>query len=162
VRVVCLALLLTALVVLGACASEEVTEPDAAPVTVTETVEAGATDGATTEEATTEETTTEEAPPEPEFTVAQEEAIESALSYLDYAGFSKKGLIEQLKYEGFTPSQAKFAVNAIKVNWRQEAVESAQSYLDYSGFSRQGLIDQLEYEGFTPAQAAYAANKVGL
>ena len=70
-RVVCrvfsLVLLLATLAVLGACASEEVAnEPDTAPLTVTETVEAGATDEATIEEATTEDVTTEEAEPEPE------------------------------------------------------------------------------------------------
>jgi hypothetical protein len=72
------------------------------------------------------------------------------------------GLIEQLKYEGFSKKDATYAADAVGANWKQEAVESAEGYLDLSGFSRSGLIEQLEYEGFTPAQARYAANKVGL
>jgi hypothetical protein len=56
--------LVLALAALSACGGEEavITEPAAEPVTVTETVEVGAT----TEEAETEEATTEEAPPEPD------------------------------------------------------------------------------------------------
>ena len=94
------ALLLVALAVLGACASEEVkTEPDAAPVTVTETVEAGGTEEATTEEATTEDTTTEE-------TAGQANARESAEGYLEFSAFSRKSLIEQLKHEGYSTKDA--------------------------------------------------------
>ena len=107
----------------------------------------------------------QKANPEPEApseTVAQESARRSAESYVELGGFSRSGLIDQLKYEGFSKKDATYGADAVGANWKQEALESAQSYLDMSGFSRSGLIDQLEYEGFTPAQAAYAANKVGL
>jgi type IV secretory pathway VirB10-like protein len=152
-----------------ACGTEEGTPAaveQAATVTVTETEVVTETEAAPTPEVETE---TKPAPkpkpkpkPKPALTVAQENAIESAQSYLDFAGFSRKGLIDQLVYEGFSKKDAAIAVDRIKPNWKKEAVESAESYLDYSSFSRSGLIDQLEYEGFTPAQAAYAANKVGL
>jgi cell division septation protein DedD len=168
VRVVPLALLLVALAVLGACASEEVnSEPDAAPVTVTETVEAGDTEEPTTEEAV-EETTSEEAPPpppEPELTAAQENAIESAQSYLDFGGFSRQGLIDQLTSEygeGFKKKDAEFAVNYLDPNWKKEAVESAKSYLEFGSFSLQGLIEQLESpygDQYTHAQAVHGAKK---
>jgi hypothetical protein len=104
----------------------------------------------------------------PKYTVAQQNAIESAQSYLDMSGFSRTGLIDQLSSksgEGFKKSLAVFAVNHIKVNWNKEAVESAKSYLDMGGFSRASLIDQLSSnsgEQFTRAQATYAANHVGL
>jgi hypothetical protein len=52
----------------------------------------------------------------PDFTVAQENAIESAQSYLDMSGFSRAGLIQQLTSkagEGFTPKQATYAVNKV-------------------------------------------------
>jgi hypothetical protein len=102
------------------------------------------------------------------YTVAQQNAIRSAQSYLDMSGFSRTGLIGQLSSkagEGFKRSDAVFAVNHIRVDWKKEAVESAKSYLDMSGFSRAGLIDQLSSkagEGFSVAQATYAANRVGL
>ena len=91
-------------------------------------------------------------------TAAQENAIESAESYLDYSGFSRQGLIEQLEYEEFSTADATFAVDHVTVDWNAEAVESAQSYLEYTSFSKSGLIEQLEYEGFTPAQAQYGAD----
>lgn len=103
-----------------------------------------------------------------DFTVAQQNAIESAQSYLDMSGFSRAGLIGQLSSkagEGFKKADAVFAVDHIKVDWNKEAVESAKDYLDMSSFSRSGLIQQLSSpagEQFTVAQATYAANHVGL
>jgi hypothetical protein len=78
------------------------------------------------------------------------------------AGFSKKALIHQLVFEGFSTKDATVAVGTIKVNWNTEAAQSAKSYMEMSGFSRSGLIHQLEFEGFTASQAAYGANSVGL
>jgi len=101
-------------------------------------------------------------------TVAQQNAIESAQSYLDMSGFSRAGLIQQLSSkagEGFKRDDAVFAVNHVKVDWNKEAVESAKSYLEMSSFSRGGLIQQLSSksgEQFTRAQATYAANRAGL
>ena len=85
-------------------------------------------------------------------TVAQQNAVDSAESYLDYAGFSRQGLIEQLEFEEFDTATATFAVDHVAPDWNAEAVESAKSYLEYTSFSRQGLIDQLLFEGFTPEQ----------
>ena len=101
-------------------------------------------------------------PVEPEFTAGQENAISAAKSYLDYTAFSKSGLIDQLKFEKYSASDARFAVNHITVDWNEQAAKSAQSYLDYSSFSRQGLIDQLEFEGFTTQQATHGVNTTGL
>jgi hypothetical protein len=106
--------------------------------------------------------------PKAEFTVSQENAIESAESYLDSGAFSEVGLIQQLssKYgEGFPKADAVFAVNHINVNWNEQAAKSAKSYLDSGSFSCQGLIDQLESkygEGFTHSQAVYGAKQTGL
>ena len=91
-------------------------------------------------------------------TAGQENAIEKAESYLEYSGFSRQGLIEQLEYEEFSTADATFAVDHVTVDWNKEAVEKAESYLEYSSFSKPGLIEQLEYEGFTPAQAQYGAD----
>lgn len=160
VQRVALILLLTPIAILGACASEEVnTEPDAAPVTVTETVEAGG-------EATTEETTTEdvaeESPIETLETPGQENARRAAESYLETAPFSRTGLIGQLKFEGYSTKDATYAVDHVGANWNEQAAKSAESYLETSPFSRSGLIEQLEFEGYTPAQARYGVDKTGL
>ena len=87
--------------------------------------------------------------------MSQQNAVRKAREYLSISSFSRRGLIEQLEYEGFSTADATFAVDSISVDWNQQAVEKAQEYLSISSFSRQGLIEQLEYEGFTPSQAAY-------
>ena len=52
-------------------------------------------------------------PSTPSLTVAQENAREAAESYLDFSGFSKKGLVEQLEFEGYTVKQAIYAADAV-------------------------------------------------
>ncbi len=98
----------------------------------------------------------------PKLTSAQENAIDKANDYLGYEAFSRKGLIEQLKYEGFKEKLATFAVDYIHPNWNQQAAKKAKDYLGYDSFSRSGLIEQLEYEGFTHAQAVFGVNHSGL
>jgi predicted TPR repeat methyltransferase len=39
-------------------------------------------------------------------------AAVSAMSYLEQSSFSRSGLADQLEYEGYTPSQVRFALNA--------------------------------------------------
>jgi hypothetical protein len=93
-------------------------------------------------------------------------ALASAESYLEFSGFSKQGLYEQLSSdygEGFTAAEAQYAVDHVDADWNKEAVESARSYLETSPMSRDGLIEQLSSpagEGFTYEQAVYAVNTV--
>ena len=82
-------------------------------------------------------------------TQPQQNAARSALTYLDFSGFSRQGLIDQLSSEfgdQYDVQDATTAVDSLDVNWTSQAVRSAQTYLDVSGFSRQGLIDQLSSE----------------
>ena len=98
---------------------------------------------------------------EPEMTMGQKNAIAKAEQYLDYSAFSKKGLIEQLKFEGFDQKDAEFAVKNCGADWNEQAAKKAQQYLDYSSFSKKSLIEQLVFEGFTQKQAEYGAKAVG-
>ncbi len=59
-------------------------------------------------------------------TAAQENAIQSAQDYLDYTAFSRKSLIDQLKYEGCTKAVATFAVDSIAVDWKEQAYLSGR------------------------------------
>jgi len=151
----------TAVAALSACSSVANSSNAAG-----KTHQAATTGNKTKAQATTAKKT--KAPAAPKYTVAQQNAIESAHSYLDLSGFSRTGLIQQLSSkagEGFKVADAVFAVNHIKVDWNKEAVESAKSYLQMGGFSRASLIQQLSSkagEQFTLAQATYAANHVGL
>ncbi len=94
--------------------------------------------------------------------VSQENALGSAESYLEYAAFSRSGLIDQLKFEKYSTADATWAVDNVSVDWKEQAARAAQSYLDYSSFSRSGLIDQLMFEGYTRSQAEYGVSQVGL
>ena len=59
-----------------------------------------------------------------------ENAIESAEAYSNVFAYSKKELIEQLKYEGFSEEIAECAAKSINANWKENCVRSAYSYLD--------------------------------
>ena len=94
-------------------------------------------------------------------TLGERNALRSAKAYLNVAAFSRSGLIDQLKYEGFSQSEAEYAVANCGADWYAQAAKSAEAYLDLMAFSRSGLIDQLEYEGFTYEQAVYGAAQNG-
>ena len=74
-------------------------------------------------------------------------------------GFSKQGLIDQLEFEGYTNSEAVYAVNNCGANWKEQAVRVAKNYLNTMPFSKAELIDQLEFEGFTYAEASYGVEQ---
>ncbi len=101
-------------------------------------------------------------PAAPALSAEQENAKGSAESYLEMSGFSKKGLIDQLKFEGYKSKDIDAALATMKVDWNAEAAESAKDYLAMTHFSRSGLIDQLEFEGYTAKQAAYGVKAAGL
>lgn len=88
-------------------------------------------------------------------------ALERAKEYLDVMAFSCSGLIEQLEYEGFSHSEAKYGVNNCGADWYRQAARKAAEYLNVMPFSRQELIEQLEYEGFTYEQAVYGVKQNG-
>lgn len=95
-------------------------------------------------------------------TRGEQNALETAHDYLDAMPFSPSGLKDQLEYEGYTSSEAEYAVENCGTDWDEQAVLMAEDYLDAMPFSRSGLIDQLEYEGFTYSQASAAATAAGL
>jgi len=116
-----------------------------------------------------EETSGDEVAPAPEgegdgLTDPQRNAVRSAESYLDFSGFSRQGLIDQLSSEfadQYAVEDATVAVDSLGVDWNAQAVRSAENYLKVSGFSCQGLIDQLSSEAgdkYTLEEATHGAN----
>lgn len=93
--------------------------------------------------------------------LGRQNAIKSAQSYLRYTSFSRKSLIDQLRFEGYSTDEATYAVDYLEPDWYAEAAEAAASYLKYTSFSRQGLKDQLLFEGFTEDEAEYGVISVG-
>lgn len=74
--------------------------------------------------------------------------------------FSYSGLIDQLKYEGFSESEAEYGADNCGADWNEQAEKKAKEYLDFMAFSYDGLVEQLEYEGFTHSQAVHGADSV--
>ena len=109
-----------------------------------------------------EETQSTPEPAKPTETVSQKNAVNKAKSYLDFAGFSRDGLVAQLEYDKFSNADAIYGADNAGADWNVEAEQKAKSYMEFSSFSRQGLIDQLVYDKFTQEQAAHGADSVGL
>ncbi|MBR2213056.1 MAG: Ltp family lipoprotein [Eubacterium sp.] len=86
-------------------------------------------------------------------------AKQKAKEYLRAMAFSKKGLYDQLRFEGFTKKQAKYGVKHCGANWKKQAYKKAKEYLRSMSFSKKGLYDQLRFEGFTKKQAKYGVRK---
>ena len=96
-----------------------------------------------------------------ELTLEEKNALKTARSYLSFMAFSRKGLIEQLEYEGYSKDASTMAVDSLNVDWNEQAAKCAKSYLDVMSFSKSSLISQLKYEGFTSEQAEYGVTAVG-
>jgi hypothetical protein len=111
--------------------------------------------------------TTPPAPTAPAMTTEQQQAVDAAQGYLSLGqGFSYAGLLQQLTSSagnGFSKSDAEFAINYVKPDWDQQAVDAAKGYLSLGeGFSRSSLLQQLTSsygDGFTQAQAEYGVDK---
>jgi hypothetical protein len=89
-------------------------------------------------------------------------AVRDAKEYLQYQAFSFKGLVSQLRYEGFSKSDARYGASHAGANWMKQAVKAAKDYLRTQAFSRSGLIGQLMYDGFTRRQARHGVIAAGL
>jgi hypothetical protein len=94
--------------------------------------------------------------------ISRANAVRVAKDYLRTSGFSFKGLVEQLEFEGFTASDSRYGASHAGANWWKQAVRVARDYLRTEGFSFRGMVEQLQFEGFTHAQAVYGARTVGL
>ena len=92
-------------------------------------------------------------------TSGEQNALDAARLYLDIMPFSYKGLTDQLKYDGYTDSEARYAADHCGADWYHQAVLSAKKYLEIMSFSKSGLISQLEYEGYTHDQALYGVDR---
>jgi hypothetical protein len=98
----------------------------------------------------------------PNLTLSQINAEEMSRNYLNTTAFSYKGLINQLVYEGFSESDARYGADNCGADWKFQASQKAKDYLINQPFSRKGLINQLIYEGFTEKEAVYGVNNTGL
>ncbi len=89
-------------------------------------------------------------------------ALTKAQSYSDNMFMSKKRLYEQLTSsygEGFTASEAQYAIDHVKADWNYNALQKAKSYQSNMNMSKSRIQQQLTSsygEGFTDSEAQYA------
>lgn len=92
----------------------------------------------------------------------RQQAVRKAKEYLSFEAFSLKGLTSQLRFDGFSKSDARYGASHAGANWFKEAAKKAKEYLKIEAFSYNGMVKQLEFDGFTRAQARYGARAAGL
>ena len=121
------------------------------------------TDAVETEAQTEEqpETVAETQPETEAISMGKINALGKAKEYLFVMAFSHSGLVEQLKFEGFTDEEAAYGADNCGADWNEQASKKAKEYLDVMSFSRQGLIDQLLFDGFSQEQAEFGVTAVG-
>lgn len=104
----------------------------------------------------------------PSLTPAQQNAIQTAKSYLAEEAFSRLGLIQQLSSSagsGYPMAVATFAVDSLDENWDAQAAKAAKEYLSEESFSCSGLVQQLDSSAgsqFTATQAQYGVKSAGI
>jgi colicin import membrane protein len=94
-------------------------------------------------------------------TLGQQNALRSAKEYLRLGGFSRAGLVDQLKHEGFSDDEALVAVEEADSDWVDQAISSAERYISSGSFSRKSLVEQLRHDGFSDHDATAAVEAVG-
>lgn len=98
-------------------------------------------------------------------TVRYEKALIMAQRLSDQSHNSKRNIFLNLtsRMMGFSDDEAQYAVDNIKVDWRENALLKAISYNRISPWSKKGLYNQLvsRYgEQFTPNEAQYAVDNI--
>lgn len=95
-------------------------------------------------------------------TTSELNALKKAQSYSDNMHMSKKRLYEQLTSsygEGFSASEAQYAVDHVKADWNYNALQKAKSYQSNMNMSKNRIYQQLTSsygENFTASEAQYA------
>ena len=67
-------------------------------------------------------------------TRGEKNALSKAKMYLKIMAFSKKGLVKQLKFDGFSDKEAKYGASKCGANWKKQAAKKAKEYLQICRF----------------------------
>lgn len=90
--------------------------------------------------------------------IAMLEDVNSKEKYM-----SRNDAERKLKKEGYTPDEVQYALENVKVNWKERAAEYAQHYYDQNGeaVSYYGSVEIfLEKKGFTEEEIQYAVEHI--
>lgn len=90
-------------------------------------------------------------------------ALKKAEDYLSRLILSKARLIKQLKNEGFTEDEARYAADNVNVDWATNAAESAEEWMrgEHDNYSEDNLTWFLKmWEEYTDEEVAHAVAQV--
>lgn len=96
----------------------------------------------------------------------QQAALNSAKTYADTMHMSKDGIYDQLTADAgdqFSEEEAQYAVDHLKVDYKENALKAAESYQDDLSMSKDAIYDQLIADAgdkFTEEQAQYAVDNL--
>lgn len=99
-------------------------------------------------------------------TTGEKNALKKAQSYSDHQYLSKSRLYQQLTSsygEGFTESEAQYAIDNVNADWNYNALQKAKSYQTHQNMSKNRIYQQLTSsygEGFTASEAQYAIDNL--
>jgi hypothetical protein len=92
-------------------------------------------------------------------------AMEIAVYYFEnynWAPHTRITLLQTLESSGYDLEDARYAVNAIDVNWNSTAAFYAQEFLGWGiGYSKPTVIAMLRAEEYTLAEATHGVNAIG-
>ena len=86
-------------------------------------------------------------------------ALEKAKNYLSCLILSKARLLKQLKNEGFSEDEARYAADNVNVDWATNAVESAEEWMrgEHDTYSEDNLTWFLKmWEEYTDEEVEHA------
>lgn len=125
-------------------------------------------DSASTAPIASKDTTSKQtpAPTKPSVPTEYISALAKAQTYGDTMQMSKAGIYDQLTSENgekFSKESAQYAVDNVKVDWKENALKKAQTYQKDMSMSPSAVYDQLiskNGEKFTPSEAQYAKDNL--
>lgn len=95
--------------------------------------------------------------PKQKRTSEKENAYKTAREYASSMNMSRRGVYEQLIFEGFSEIDSNEALERLsEINWKANALKSAISYQNEQSMSKKEIREQLIFEGFTQEEADYA------
>ena len=76
-------------------------------------------------------------------TRSQENARKKATDYLALSAFSRKGLIKQLVFEGFTQEEATYGADSLTVDWNEQATKKPRNTSPTRPSRNEALLNNL-------------------
>lgn len=92
----------------------------------------------------------------------RENVLILAKEYIQEKAYSRRGLINALKMNGYSNINAIYAVDNISVDWSEQAKRAIKEYKEKANLSKTNLLNVLVRDGFSEKEIAYAFKECGI